>query len=170
MAKLWCAPTGKISKGGVLDCAQRPLDRALRDYDPQLYTQWNAKKNKGWGTWEIRRKPNTKRVVDITEFQGVSYVTIDWAELDIENHVLDLECLNYEALTKVKSMDTWNHNRQFFVDQLESNERSYDEKIKAQAREDMLYRAKQYRTQINEFKQMVLSGVNPGRISEYWEK
>ncbi len=163
-------PTGKLVRGHVLDVAKHGLERMLKDYDPQLYVKWNPKKLNGWGVWEVRRRPSMKVVSDIVEFQGASYVRIDWFENDIESHILDVPYLNYDVLTKLKSMDMWNQNQQYFVDMLESREASHRANEEAKNRADMQYRAKQYKNEFRAFKEAVCSGLNPAEIANYWNK
>lgn len=165
-------PMGKLITGHVLDVAKRPLERKLQDYDKQLYLRWNPNKMRGHGCWEVRRRPEMKSVVDITPLPDGSgeIVKIDYQEIDIVNHVMDVAYLNYDILTKLQSMDTWNTNRAYFVDQLESRERAHVEKKQREAKERMKYHAREYKREIRDFKEMLLSGLNPAELARYWGK
>lgn len=165
------APTGKIITGHVLDVAKKPLEEKLKDYDKNLYLKWNPKKLRGHGCWEVRRRPEMKQVVDIVPLPDGSgeIVKIDYHELDIINHVMDVAFLNYDILNKLKAMDTWNTNRNYFVDQLESRERENVEKKRQAARERMRLHAREYKREIRDFKEMLLSGLNPAEIARYWK-
>lgn len=161
---------GNVCKGHVLDVNVKPFERALQDYDSQLYVKWNPKKLRGWGCWEIRRRPNEKRIKDIVEFKGSSFVVVDYVENDLENHILDLPYLNYLALLKLKSMDTWAVNRDTWVHELEYRERVKQQEIQDKREKDMRYAAKQIKHEIRDFKEMILSGLNPNQIADYWGK
>ena len=164
------APMGKLIQGHVLDVAKAPLERALKDHDSQLYVKWNSKKLKGHGVWEIRRRPATKSVVDIVPAPGGGeIVVIDWEELDIINHVMDLPYLNYLAVTKIKAMDTWAGNRNYWADQLESKEAAHVAEGRERAKQEMRLKAREYKKEIRDFKEMILSGLNPAEIGRYWK-
>lgn len=172
-----CGPTGKLIQGNVLDVAIKPFERALKNYDSQLYVKWNPKKLKGWGCWEIRRLPNTKEVCEVFEWEGNTYSRIDYREIDIVNHVLDCAYLNYDQVRKIKSMDVWakcniNDMSQAhkFGDMLELKEKEHEIKVKKAARDEMLYQAKQHKAQIQGFRELLLSGLNPAEIATVWDK
>lgn len=163
-------PTGQIIRGHVLDVSEKPFQRVLQDYDSQLYIKWNPNKLKGWGCWEIRRRPNQKRVKAVEKYGEASIVVIDYVEWDIENHILDLPYLNYLGVERLKAMDTWNEGQKHFVDRLEAKEADHRAEVERKRRDDMRYAAKQYKTEIKAFKDMIQSGLNPNRLADVWSK
>ena len=170
MSQVLVSPTGKLIQGNVLDVARKPFERALRDYDKQLYVKWNPKKLHGWGCWEIRRRPDSKQVVDITEFQGTSFVHIEYNEVDVIHHVLDASFLNYDQLRKLKSIDTFTKGYKEWISDLEYWEKKQEEKELAAARAARDYAAKQFKHEIKDFKEMISSGLNPALLADVWDK
>jgi hypothetical protein len=166
MAKVWVAPTGRLSQGHVLDVSKKPFERALRDYDPQLYVRWNPKKLKGWGCWEIRRRPEKNNVIEIVPFGGNTYVHIGPVELDIVNHTLDLAFMNYSVLNKLKSMDTWKNPN--WAKDLERAEAEHREKVIERDRQNLKYMVQEEKSAIRDIKQAILSGANPHLIGKHW--
>jgi len=156
---IFIAPMGKYIIGNTLDCNKKMLERALQFYDKQLYLQWNPKKRGGWGKWEIRRRPDVYTKVYQGEWQGASLYTSELRELDLVNHVLDLDVLHMDALGKIKRMDTWK-NKNFATD-LEKFEAEHRQKMESKAREDLAYDIKQHKREWREFAQLVSSGMNP---------
>jgi hypothetical protein len=67
-------------------------------------------------------------------------------------------------------MDLWNYNQKYFVDLLESREASHKEKEELRVRQEMQYHAKQYKNEFRQLKEEVLSGLNPARLADYWNK
>ncbi len=161
-------PTGCIVKGTIWDCNKEKLERQMRDYDAQLYLQWNPKKHYKMGCWEVRRRPTEKSVKDIAVYGGNTYVRVDYCESPLIHHVTDLPFLTPRVLEWLHKSDT-SHNKQWVKD-LEYDEAKFNAAKVAKNREDMLYQAKQYKTQIRAFKEMLLSGLNPARIAEYWNQ
>jgi len=78
--KLWHAPPGKLIRGHVLDVAVGPFTQALHELDKQLYVKWNPFKLRGFGCWEIRRKPNRKVAVFKGTFEGADYYNLEYVE------------------------------------------------------------------------------------------
>lgn len=156
------APTGRLSTGHVLDVAKRPFERALQDFDSQLYVEWNPKKLKGWGCWEIRRMPAYKSIVETAQIGDTTIVRLEYLENDVENHVLDCAFLNYDQLRKIKSMDTWNKNH--WINDLEYHEQQNREKQREAARKEFAYTLKQNKRVFGELKELVRSGKNIHRI------
>ena len=163
-------PTGRIVRGNVLDVAEKPFTQALKDYDPLLYVRWNPVKLRGWGCWEIRRRPEKKSVVEVLPWKGGGIIKIDYRELDIVNNVLDIAFLNYNAINKIKSMDTWKIGAQQWIRDLDYKAAKYEEAQLSKARAESQYVAKQFKHEINDFKELVLSGFNPARIAEHWDE
>lgn len=165
-------PTGRIATGSVLDCAKGPLEQALKFYDPCLYVKWNPKKLKGWGCWEIRRRPEEKQVVESVSFGGATFSRVEYKEYDMVHHVMDLAYLNYNALEKLKAMDTWSEGRKGleWVKQLDYREAKAQERIEAKASVEREYNLKQLKPQIKDLMDFVSSGGNPARLADHWSK
>lgn len=156
------APTGRLIEGHVLDCARKPFERALRDYDKQLYIRWNPKKLKGWGCWEIRRRPAHKTAIFQGEHAGVSYYRLMTIEFNDVSHILDCAFLNYDQLRKLKQMDTWGKGN--FAENYEKREAEYIAAQKAKAREHLKYSIKHHGSAMRDLYEMVRSGVSPAQI------
>jgi len=170
MSKVFVSPTGKLIQGNVLDVARKPFERALRDYDKQLYVKWNPNKLHGWGCWEIRRRPDTKTVVEVQEWEGNTLVRVDWHENNLVNHILDAAFLNYDQLRKLKSIDTTVRGYSNWISDMEYWEKKEEERQIAAARAARDYAAKQYKSEIRDFKEMVNSGLNPALLADVWGK
>lgn len=171
MPKIWINPTGQVIRGHVLDCSVDPLVERLRDYDPQLYVKWNSKKLRGWGLWEVRRRPNLKVVKETVVAGGNTYNVIDYVENNFENHIMDVPFLNYQILERLKQMDTWavsTHGKDF-VSTMESREESYKEKVKEKALSERRYEIKQHMSQVRDLMDYTLSGGDPSRIANHWK-
>lgn len=164
------SPVGKLVRGHVLDVAQAPLEKKLKDYDAKLYLKWNSKKLKGNGVWELRRRPDMKEVVDIIEYQGASFVKIDWHENNFVSHVLDVPYLNYDLLTRLKEMDTWNKGIQAHnvAAQAERNLDYHEAQLKEKHRQEMVYQAKQYKKEFKDLREHLLNGGDASDIAKYW--
>lgn len=160
--KLWHAPTGKLIRGHVLDCNQRAFNEALRAYDSQLYTVWNPHKIRGWGCWEIRRKPNKKSLLYQTTWNGMKFYRAEYLEIDHVHHVLDCAFLNYDAIRRLKEMDAWG-NKQWVRD-MEAREDEYREQVKQKAREELKYALKQNKRMSQDFLEAVRSGIHPAQV------
>lgn len=160
--KIWMKPTGRLVKGHVMDVNPKHFQRALQDYDKFLYVTWNPNKLKGWGCWEIRRRPEYKSVVDRVEFQGVTYTRIEYKEYRDIHHVLDCAFLNYDAIRKLKEMDTWQdshwiHHEQYLRDKL-------DDKTIDDATRELKYSLRYNKSAIKDFMELVRSGKNPAQV------
>lgn len=169
VSKYKTGPTGRISTGHVLDVARAPLQRMLSDYDNQLYVKWNGRKLGGWGCWELRRRPNKKSIKDVIEHEGSSFVVVDYVENDFESHILDLPYLNYEVMLRLKAMDTWSENLAYYVDRLESAERTHQEEQKLKNYAEMRYHARQEMKAIRDYREAIRSGMNPAEIVKFWK-
>lgn len=171
MSKVWLAPTGRLSTGHVLDVARAPFERALRDLDALLYVRWNPKKLKGWGAWEIRRAPAEKSVVEMATYKGQTIVRLEYLENDMVHHVLDCAFLNYDQIRKLKEMDTYAYgSASAWQDALESRARDRKAEQALKAKDQLKHLAKEFKSEIRDFKEYVNSGNNPHRIAEYWGK
>lgn len=155
-------PTGGLIVGNGLDCNKAFLERILKAYDKQLYIKWNPKKRGGWGMWEVRRKPDTLTNVYHGEFNGAKLYTAEYVEIDIVNHVLDVEVLHENILGKIKQMDTW--GKKNYIDELDSAAAKYKQEEEVKARAEMRYNAKQHKREWKEFAALVAQGVNPSHI------
>lgn len=172
MSKIWIAPTGKITKGNVLDVAIKPFVRAIQDHDSQLYLKWNPKKLKGWGCWEIRRRNKEKEIVQATPVGEVMILKLDYHENPLVNHVLDCAYLNYDAIRKLKEIDTWTNKDHWFHD-MEYKEAQKQKEIKSQAIDELKYNLRYHKSAMRDFMGMVNSGVNPAEVllaSEWVQK
>lgn len=156
------APVGKLIKGHVLDVAVKPFVRALQDYDKQLYVEWNPRKLRGHGCWEIRRRPNQKTAVYRGTHQGVDFYQLGYVEFNSVHHVLDCAFLNYDAIRKLKSIDAWNNKR--WIDDLEAREEAFKVSQREKAAEALKYAIKDNKSAMRDFYEMCRSGVNPARI------
>lgn len=154
------APTGKLIKGSVLDVNAKLLEQALKFYDKQLYTEWNPRKNGGWGCWEIRRRPEYKTVIKVGNFNGMNLYRLEYWESDMANHILDLPRLDYNVLTYLKKIDTWKQSGNW-VDNLEKKRLAYEEEVRQKNNEDLRYRLRQNKRLLRDFKEAVASGYSP---------
>lgn len=162
------APYGKLVTGHVLDCDKASLERSLKDYDKQLYIKWNPKKNKGYGSWEIRRHPDKKQMVYKCDFNGYKIFEYEYKELDIINHVLDVPYLSREVVGRIKKMDTWTDKR--WNQDLEYREATHRDAQDKKARDDLKYNIKQHTQQWRDFMSHISQGGNPGQVlSGVWK-
>lgn len=155
-------PCGNLVAGHVLDVAVKPFQRALRDIDSQLYVRWNPRKLKGWGCWEIRRLPNEKSAIFMGTHEGAAFYRLQYVEYDLVHHVLDAAFLNYDALRKIKEMDTWGTSG--WVDRLESAEEEHRQRQREKAQEALRYAIKQNKTAMRDFYEMARSGIHPAEV------
>lgn len=169
MAKLWMGPAGNLIEGHVLDVARKPFERALKDYDPQLYVKWNPKKLRGHGCYEIRRKPESTTIVDYAEVGSTVYFKLGYIENNLIAHVLDCAFLNYDQLRKIQEMDTFKLGPQQWIADRDYTLKQQTDARKAKARQEMAYEAKQYKRELRDFKEFVLSGNNPHQIMAHWD-
>lgn len=172
MAKIWVGPTGQIVTGTVLDCNKQSLELALKHYDPQLYIKWNPRKRAGMGLWEIRRRPEKKSVIPYVEYKGVVYSKIDYVEEDMVHHVMDAGSLTYAILTELKKMDTWakGFDRKSWAAEYEFKEKQREQALHDKRREELRYHGKQFKKEIRDLKEAILSGLDPNRIADHWGK
>lgn len=171
-------PVGKVVEGDVLDCNKANLERALKDYDHQLYLKWNPKKIKGHGCWELRRRPSYKTIKAILELDGKSYILIDYVEHDIVHHVKDMAFLDYRILEWVKDHDLYTqtnfevgqeHRLNNWSADLDKRGEAARAKIKQDQYKEAMYGLLQNKTAIREYKEAILSGTNPAHIAKYWK-
>lgn len=176
--KIELEATGNILTGDVLDVARAPLERALRAYDDQLYLKWNAKKNFGYGSWELRRRPNKKTIVETIPYGNTNYHVLDYKETDIENHVFDIPYLSYEVLTRLKKADMWAisgfdgsnlDKTKRLVDSFDGKREEFHAGVKKKAHDNAMYELKQDKAVLNQFRNDILSGLNPSEIAKYWK-
>lgn len=153
----WIGATGNVIKGHVLDtCSKYNLEQALKLYDPKLYIKWNHKKRNGYGVWEIRRQPDRLTVTH----QGGGFNLLEYKELDIVHHVLDIEFLNRECLKRIQEMDAWakhDYGRNWLseIDYLMAKKR---EKMQASQADNRQYMIKQFKREWRELMRLVQSG------------
>ena len=172
MSKIWLGPVGRISRGHVLDCAKAPLERKLRELDSRLYVEWNPRKLKGHGLWEVRIRPHHKRVKEVVEFGGISYQVLDYVENNFENHVLDCAFLNYDIVCRLKAMDTWSvsQDTDTFAREMDYRANKVKEKTEENAKSERRYELKQQKSMIRDLMDYTLSGNDPADIARYWPK
>lgn len=169
-------PTGTLVTGDILDVNRQSLESAIQYYDPLLYFKWNPNKNKGYGKWELRRRPEHKSIVESIQLSGVGIHKLEYVEYDIANHIFDLTCLNYRLLDKIKASDMWAkieyNGKQHRVDNFakEANTKFYENKDQAKRKmqEDMLYNLKQDKSIIEDFRERLRDGVDPNHLLRYW--
>jgi hypothetical protein len=166
-------PTGNLIQGHVLDVDRKAFEQAMRFTlnDNQLYTKWNPSKLGGWGCWEIRRRPDFNSALDVSEFEGNVIFKIGPKEYDLVHHVLDCAFLNYDAIRRLKEIDTWQYGNAGagLEDEIERRTRTRREREKEQAKKELSYMARYYRTEIRGFMEAIRSGVNPHSIAQYWD-
>lgn len=160
--KIWVGPTGKISKGHVLDVAVKPFERALKDQDSRLYVRWNPFKLRGNGCWEIRIRPRLKSALYAGSFQGHDIMVIDYQEVDDISHILDCAFLNYDQINKLKRMDTDNPNH--WLHDVDYKEQQIDEELRRKALEERKYNMRQNKAAMHEIYERARSGENIHRI------
>lgn len=165
-------PTGNIVRGTVLDCNKEALELALKRYDAQLYLKWNPKKNRGFGLWEVRRRPEQMMLVPKTIWKGDLYSSLEYVENNLVHHVMDSHSLNYHIVERVKAMDTWKTNEETglsFTDRYEAKERAHAEEISAKQKEAIKYKSRYYKKEIRDLKEALQSGLDPNRLANYWK-
>lgn len=171
--KVWLSPTGKAISGHVLDCAKAPLEKKIKElFDDYLYLKWNPKKLNGWGCWELRRRPEKKKVLETLAFKGNTYTILGYKENNFENHILDVPFLNYSIINKLKSMDTWEQygeRGKHFGKELEYHEEKSKQLLEEKTRKEREYNAKQLKHELKDFREYVLSGHNPYLIADHWK-
>jgi hypothetical protein len=174
VANVLMGPTGNIIKGHVLDVAVEPFVQAMRFAltDPYLYVKWNPKKLGGWGCWEIRRAPEFNSAIDVTEYNGAVIFNVGPRELDLVHHVLDCAFLNYDAIRKLKEMDTWKYGERGadWQDEVERQTRTRRERERESAKNETRAMTNYFRREIRQFKEMIKDGVNPAAIAQHWDR
>lgn len=164
MAKIKRVPcAGNTVIGSVLDCNKKYLERALQDYDKQLYLKWNPYKGSGIGMWELRRRPNEKTMVYKTHYKHrgerfnlymAEYVESDWINLILEAPILD-----YTMLTKIREMDTWGH-KNWLNDADYAAQKQEEKRMDLEATERK-YAIRENKKYASDFRQYVQAGYNP---------
>lgn len=169
---------GRVVQGHVLDCNKQWIERALKQYDDQLYLKWNPYKTLdangkativppegeywqgfGAGCWELRRRPNSKTAVPKWELGDCILFDLDYVETDVENHIKDFPYLNYSILGWVKSNDCWAVKD--WVSDLEYREdESYNRELDRN-QSDLKYHIKHERRAMRDFQNELKSGKNP---------
>lgn len=169
--------TGYLVQGDVLDTNKLHLERALRDYDAQLYLKWNPKKCAGMGTWELRARPEKKTVIFQGSHEGINYYSLEYKEIGVENHIKDFQILGYDIVTWVKSHDLWSqigyikgNEKQvnYLVDKIEYNERRIKAEKQEKLRNEVRYQMRQEKSAIRDYKDAIMSGTNPSLLAHFW--
>ncbi len=166
--KLWTAPTGKVIEGHVLDVNRKQFERKLREYDNQLYVKWNPRKCRGYGCYEVRRRPNEKSRISYGTYQGVTFTELKYIENDFSSHIMDVPYLNYAILVKLQKIDTWKNKN--WVADMEYEEAKYQAEQEEKQRKELLYNMMQYKSAFRDFKALVLSGENPHHLAKFWDQ
>ncbi len=175
--KIEVGPTGNLIKGDVLDVSVRGLTEALQFYDPLLYLKWEPKKRDGQGMWTLRRKPEFKVLTYHGEFEGKQLYTLEYKEMDLENHVFNLPSLNYKLLDRVRKADVWvraDYDRsnqrkvQAWTKKLDEDEELYKTEMEQKIHKEAMYNMMQHRSALKEYKEAILSGTNPAHLARYW--
>lgn len=172
-------PTGSIIKGHVLDVNKAALERAIKRYDDLLYLTWNPKKRQGLGCWELRRRAEKKTAKHQGHWNGMDFFVVDYPKSRFDEMTKDFETLDFRILDWVVSQDVFNKiprksgetDEQYmlrFHSELKYREAKHAESVEAKADEEMRYMIKQHRTEINELRELLKSGMNPHRLLQQW--
>ena len=170
--KLSMDPTGKLIKGHVLDVSIKPFEEAMRFNlnDPYLYVKWSPEKMQGWGCWEIRRRPMFNSALDLCEYEGNILFKVGPKEYDLVHHVLDCAFLNYDAIRKLKEMDTWQHgNATQYQDEVERRTRDRMERERESAAKEKRAMVRYFRKEIRADMDEIKGGANPYAIAQHWD-
>lgn len=159
---IWHGPCGKTVQGHVLDVSLKPFRRALRDLDPQLYVKWNPKKLKGWGCWEIRRRPTHKTAVHQGTHRGADIYQLQYVEFNDVHHVLDAAFLNYDAIRRLKEMDTFGQGD--WITAMEDRAEELRREREAKAEAELRYSIRHHSGAMNDLYEQVRSGTSLGQI------
>lgn len=162
MSKIWVGPVGKVVKGHVLDVNVKAFGQALKELDKRLYVRWNPEKIKNHGCWEIRISPSKPVALHMGTWQGTDFYSLEYIEQNTIHHILDCAFLNYDALRKLKEMDT--ANPKHFIHSLEYDEQVRTNERYQRARDERTYAIKQNRTAIKELYERARSGENLHKI------
>lgn len=158
--------TGKVVTGHVLDCNKKHLEKALKDYDKQLYLKWNPDKANKVGMWEVRRKPNQKTAWPMWELGDSIVFDLKYVENDIENHVMDVPFLNYNILKRIKEMDTWVVHD--YVNDLEYREQKAKDKAYDDNRAELRYAIKHNKRAMRDLQELAKSGRLLDALTGNW--
>lgn len=168
---------GRVVKGHVFDTDKKVFDRALRFYDPLLYSVWNTEKFHGRGCWEIRRRPEFNTIVDVTSLNGEEIFVLAPKEYDLVHHVLDTQFLNYDILRYLKQQDTFQYGGNTPEERAEKWQAEVERRTATSrelAKENGLKRrreaGKTFKNEIKAFKEYVRNGGNPHLIAAHWDK
>lgn len=159
---IFVGATGSVVKGDILDCSVKGFSRALKELDPRLYVRWNPAKLKNYGCWEIRIRPMYKEAQFVATLDGKSYSDVRYRENNLVNHVLDCAFLNYDAIRKLKEMDT--DSKKNWVGDFEATANLKKREAELKVMEELQYAIKQNRSVAKDFMDLVKSGVDPTRI------
>lgn len=150
---------GNTIEGHVLDVRKEPFLRALKDLDSRLYIKWNPEKNAGNGCWEIRIKPTKKVPVYKTTLNGVKYFELEYVEDNLIHHILDVPCLNYRVITRLREMDAYAQKDWLENMDYQAEKALIEKENKADA--ERRYLVKENKKYFRELQELVQSGYNP---------
>lgn len=162
MMKYKVGPTGSLIEGHLFDVSKASFEDALKRIDRDLYLNWNPRKRRGLGCWEIRCRPD-KIWVHQGDHEGTQIYALEGVENDLIHHVKDVPFLTYSALNLTPLRDRKNWVRDY-----EDKERKFIESKTKIIKEDLQYGLKQDRQVYKVFKDLVASGVNPALLAKYW--
>lgn len=175
--RITIGPTGNLVQGDVLDVSLKPFMEQLQELDPNLYVCWNPIKLRGYGCWEIRRKPEYMVAVDTIEYNGITIKRLDYYELDLINHIMDCGFLNYDQIRKLKEIDTWSmgatkeQGAKNFLNDIDYQEKKNKENSIQAGIKARDYAKKHYRSELQLLKDEIRSGKSLARlIGTKWEK
>lgn len=158
-------PTGFLVEGHIFDVDKESFTAALHEIDPLLYVKWNPYKCKGYGCWEIRRKPAQPILVDTTNVATDHLLIFDTQENSVVHHVLDCAFLNYDQIRKVKSMDTAGQD---FGAWLDNKEAEYREEAAERGKRAIADTVSQFRKELTDLQEAVKNGANLAEIALHW--
>jgi len=172
-------PTGRTVVGSVLDMNRSAFERLLWAYDAQLYVTWNPTKRRGMGCWEVHRRPAKKSWVHQGHFQGQDFFTLQYAHKPLETWIMDVATLDQRVMFRLWMSDIFRHvprrpheddatYMQRVNAEMDYRAAQHQEKVLADADERQRYMIKQHKREIAEFRALLLSGMNPAQIANYW--
>lgn len=171
-------PTGNLIQGTIFDTPKEELERKLKRYDEQLYLKWEPKRNRGYGCWQLRRRPQFKTIVDSFRVDGCIINRLEYKEIDIENHVWDINVLTESLLDRVKACDIWDRVEyqegrigriEQFNQDMEENYFGHRADTQEKTRKEMMYGIMQDKRIVKDFQERIVSGVNPAHLLRYWK-
>lgn len=150
---------GKSVQGHVLDVNRKHFNRALSNFDSNLYTKWNPNKNKGNGLWEIRMKPLRSITIYEGEFQGAKLFRVEPVEHPVINHILDVPFLNYSVISRLREMDAWENKT--MIEDGDALAEKFRNQERARNKEELRYQIRHHKKYFETLQDEMRSGRNP---------